>query len=346
MRGLALVVLVGCYSPTPRPGSPCTDDTNCPTPLVCSPLTMTCEHDRYSSTVDGSTSVDGDIDGALIDGCTPTAEICGDSIDQDCEGTDPACAANDVASGAINVTAGGTFPGNALLARDDVAPNGCGNTGGRDLFYRVNISSPEVYYFDTFGSTFDTVVRVYRKPCAQVGTGASPDACDDDSCNGDKSRALVPLPSGESCIVVDQDDASEGGMLSLRVIRGGRNGLTLATGMQTVTGNTTTATDVTDPIDQCDEPGADGRDIAYFFMVCPNTSMLLDADICPEPAWDPVLYVSRVDNATQLECSDDDCGWGPRMLNVPINNGRLFVLYVDGYDPSYFGPFSLDTNIR
>jgi hypothetical protein len=42
MRAL-VVVLVGCYSPSPAPGAPCTDDTGCPTGLVCSPASHTCE---------------------------------------------------------------------------------------------------------------------------------------------------------------------------------------------------------------------------------------------------------------------------------------------------------------
>ncbi len=93
---------------------------------------------------------------------------CGNDTDEDCDTLDLACAANDVAGGAIDVTAGGTFTADALAARDDVAPNGCGGDGGRDLFYRVTLGAPQVYYFDTFGSSFDSTIRVDRKPCATL----------------------------------------------------------------------------------------------------------------------------------------------------------------------------------
>jgi hypothetical protein len=43
MRGLiALPLLVGCFHPDPLPGAPCPDDI-CPSGLVCSPATKTCE---------------------------------------------------------------------------------------------------------------------------------------------------------------------------------------------------------------------------------------------------------------------------------------------------------------
>jgi hypothetical protein len=275
-------------------------------------------------------------------------EVCGDGVDQDCNGSDVACAVNDGPGGAVDVTAGGMFTGNALNARDDVDANGCGGSGGRDLFYSVTLTQPEVYYFDTFGSSFNTVVRVYGKPCAQVGTGSGASACGDDSCGGTQTQLAVPLPTGQSCIVVDQSDAAQTGSLVLRVMRGKRDGLILATGMQTTAGNTTTGTNVTDPIDMCDAPGSGGRDVAYFFTVCPGVTLTLDADICPAPAWDPVLYVSRVTSAstTQLACRDDNCGAGPDLQNISITNGQLFVLYVDGFDPTFYGPFTMHSNIR
>ena len=95
----------------------------------------------------------------------------------------------------------------------------------------------------------------------------------------------------------------------------------------------------------CDAPGSGGKDLAYFFTTCPAQSLLLDADICPEPAWDPVLYVKRV-NGNQIGCNDDTCGFGPRLTNVTISSSTLYWLYVDGFDNSHCGPYSLDTNLR
>lgn len=287
---------------------------------------MTCEHDRSGSVDSG---------GLQKDASQPTTD-----------GACTSCAANDTADGAIDVTAGGTFTGDALGANDDVAANGCGADGGRDLFYKLTLSAPQVYYFDTFGSAIDTVVRVYAKPCAQVGSGANATACADDQCGDVQSQVALSLPAGESCIVVDQADAVQGGAFTLHVVAGGRDGLPLPLGSQTLTGDTCGSTNVTDPLQaNCDAPGSGGKDHAFFFTTCPGQSLLLDANLCPQPSFDPVLYVKRV-NGDQLGCNDDSCGLGPALKDVAITSSTLYFLYVDGYDLASCGVYSLDTNLR
>lgn len=287
---------------------------------MCSPLTTTCEPPGHGGT----------------------------DASADCETLDLACAANDVAGGAINVTAGGMFTADALAARDDVGPNGCGADGGRDLFYRVVLDAPQVYYFDTFGSSFNSVVRVYRKPCAMVGTGADYAACDNDACGGDQSQLAISLPSGESCIVIDQNAAAETtGATTLRVIPGGRDGARMAAGVQTYTGDTCASTNITEPINQyCDEPGSGGKDRAYFFTSCPGETLRLDANTCnATTTFDSVLYVKRV-SGIQLACNDDACMSNARLTDASISNGPLYFLYVDGFGPTFCGPYQLDTNLR
>lgn len=345
MRGGALLAMlaVGCYSPAPRTGAPCSDGASCPTPLVCSHATMTCELEDATTVPDAQLV---DVPPLPMDGCVPDVEICGDGIDQSCDGFDPVCAANDQAGGAVDVTAGGMFTADSRAATDDVGPNGCGGVGGNDLFYRVTLGAPQVYYFDTFGSSFDTVIRVYKKPCAQVGSGAGAAACSADACGGSESQVAVSLASGENCIVVDADTATTAGLLKLRVVPGKRDGVALPSGQRTLTGNTCGSTNLEDPIDQnCDAPGTGGKDLAYFFTTCPGETRRLDASICPEPSWDPVLYVKRV-NGNQIGCNDDTCGFGPTIANVNVGNSTLYWLYVDGFDPTECGAYSLVTNLR
>lgn len=335
------VFLVACYSPAPQPGSPCANGA-CPSPLVCSAATATCEY--ASSPVDAD--VDSPADAALIDGCMPRPELCGDEIDQDCDGIDPACIANDVPAGAIDITAGGMFTADLRYAHDDVAANGCSGDGGRDVFYSITLAAPRVYYFDTFGSSFDTVIRIYDRSCATVGAGATARACQNDSCAGTQSQVAVSLPAGESCVVVDQASSNETtGNLLLRVLAGSRDGTALPSGMQTLTGNTSNSTNIMDPAN-CSGSGNGGRDVAYFFTQCPGTTRLLDAETCDGANWDTVLY-ARNGNTTQIACNDDACsGTDSRIRNVSISDGTFFWLIVDGWDSGERGSFTLKTNLR
>lgn len=335
---VAAALLAACYAPDPQPGAPCAMNADCPRPLVCSPQ-LTCERTHA-----GIAPPDAPPDATPIDGCAPTAEICGDGVDDDCDGADLPCAANDGPDGAIDVTAGGMFEGDVGLATDDVGEDGCGGAGGRDLFFRVVLGAPQVYYFDTFGSTYDTVIRVHAGSCADVGAGDRSAACVEGSCGGAQSQIAASLPAGESCIVVDERAGAQGpGALALRVVRGGRDGMPLARGAQTSIGDTCTATNTREP--NCDGSNTGAKDHTYFFTTCPGETLRLDADTCPEPDWDPVLYVRRVEG-NLLGCNDDACGLGSRLTNVPISNSALYFLFVDGYEAGECGSYRLDTNLR
>jgi len=278
----------------------------------------------------------------------PTGVPCDNDSDcpapQTCEQATMSCELDD--GGAIDVTGGGTFGADLAAATDDVPASGCGSDGGRDVAFRVRLSAPEVYYFDTFDSSFDTTLRVYDMPCAMVGSGGGYTVCADDACGGSRSQVALSLPAGESCIVIDQAPGQDAGTLSLKVIAGTRDGQPLPDGDQTLHGDTCGSENLTEPEDRnCDGPGRDGKDVAYFFTTCPGESRLLDASICPEPSWDPVLYVRQVDGR-QIGCNDDSCGHGPSIDNVDIDGSTFFFLYVDGFDAGECGDFDLVTSLR
>src|SRR5262249_44088195 len=140
----------------------------------------------------------------------PTAETCGNGIDEDCNGSDAACPPNDLPSGAIDISNGGTFNVDLSAAHDDnwVASTpalDCGDQGGRDVFYQFTLPAAEVVYYDTFGSNYDTVVRVFAGACASMG---AVQACADDACSTTRSQGAVQLAAGTYCLVVDQFDAN------------------------------------------------------------------------------------------------------------------------------------------
>jgi len=350
-----LALWAACYAPKVKPGSPCDDDHPCPRSLICTQ--GSCE----LSEADGPPA-----DSAPPDGCVPTGEdICGDGIDQDCSGSDAVCAANDMPVGAIDVTAGGTFTADLLLAHDDLASKGCGGDGGREVFYEITLAAPQAYYLDTFGAGFDTSVRVFGgTACAAVGSTQGPQACNDDACGTGESQLAVALPAGTSCLVVDKNEKGgqqpTRGTFQLHVAPGGRTGTQLSPGISTQTGDTCGATNVWEPTDPAACNQGHAKDLAYFFTVCPGQTAHLDASTCSNVAathFDTELYVRPVGKA-DLVCVDDTntCTARPDrsdghpdgsiLTNVPAKGPGLFWLVVDGYDTSACGGFQLDANLH
>ena len=356
---LALMAWAACYAPKLKPGSPCDDGHPCPRPLICT--VGTCE--ETASEIDaGSTPTDD----APPDGCVPTGpDICGDGIDQDCSGADAVCAANDEPVAPIDITAGGMFTANLLLAHDDFPSRGCGGDGGNEVFYQITLAAPQVYYLDTFTSGFDTSLRVFAgKGCTAVTGAMGPTQCNDDACGTGESQLAVALPAGTSCLVVDKNFSGgqnpDKGTFQLHVVPGGRTGTKLPTGIFTQPGDTCTGTNVSEPpkLNDC-LPDQKAKDLAYFFTACPGQTAMLDASTCVDPTsthFDTVVYV-RSAGGTDVACVDDTATCvarpdrsdgqpdGSVLTGVPAKGPGLFWLVVDGFAGAC-GTYQLDTNLR
>jgi hypothetical protein len=261
----------------------------------------------------------------------PAAETCGDGIDQDCNGADAVCPVNDRPSGAINISAGGTFTVDLSAAHNDHTVGTCGNPGGggRDVYYRFTLPAAEVVYFDTFGSNFDTVLRLYSGTCTALDDQI---ACNDDSCASLQSQLTASLTAGNYCLIVDQFSSSQtNGALTLRFVRGGRTGTPIAPGTSTRTGNTCNAGNATTPA-SCGAYNHSAHDQAYYFTMCPADARQVDANTCTGTGWDSVVYLRQGSaTSTDVRCNDDSCGLQSRFDDAPIAGANLYWLIVDGY---------------
>ncbi|MGN6111231.1 MAG: MopE-related protein [Kofleriaceae bacterium] len=281
----------------------------------------------------------------------PSPELCGNGIDEDCNGADAVCPPNDRPSGAIDVSAGGTFSVDLVAAHDDhwtASPAGfdCGNQGGRDVFYQLTLPAAEVVYLDTFGSSYDSVIRVFAGACTALG---SLEACADDACGTQRSQGALQLAAGTHCIVVDQfSNTATTGATTLRVLRGGRTGVPIATTSGTVTGTTTGKTHQS--IASC-EANTLQPDVGHFFLTCPATTYRVGASTCTGTSFDTIVYL-RSGSATSADvaCSDDETGCGTngyqsRFTGAMVSGANLQWLIVDGFGQTGNGPYTLSYTI-
>jgi hypothetical protein len=340
VRLFLLVGLAGCFSPKVHPGAPCGPGGACPGELVCA-ADQTCQPP-------GGGVQDAAVDTPLLD-----------------EGIDAALAPpNDLPDGAIDVSDGGDFTADLTFAHDDAAVPGtsstlCGGDGGLDVFYTLSLPADEVVYLDTFGSDFDTVIRVYRGACTG---GAAPDnaVCHDNAnnCNSVQTVWLARMRAGDNCIVVDGLDATQTGRsLKLRVERGHRPGRAVTqagviggTPSYTFTDDTTGAGNTEDGT--CSDHGA--PDQGYAFSLCPGETRTVGATTCNAATamtpWDTALWARGPGG--QLACQDDDMaacvpGGGFSTISFQATGNHLFWVIVDGAGgtPDH-GPYELDLNFQ
>jgi hypothetical protein len=214
----------------------CSDGVNC-TLDTCDTTTGDCVHtiadeacdDMDACTTDScdvpsdtciNTLIDGDGDtyapeSCGADDCDDTdssihpgaPEVCGDGIDQDCDGSDAllgtcTCPEAITADGVYTGTTSGTSLYRGL----------CGGSGP-EWIYTFTTTGTGWVTFDTGGTLWDTVLYVRSGSCA---TGTE-EGCDDDGGGGTTSRLRLRLGSGTYWLFVDAYSTLSYGAFTLDV---------------------------------------------------------------------------------------------------------------------------------
>ncbi len=183
----------------------------------------------------------------------------------------------------------------------------------------------------------------------------SADMCNTGACNPATGACVaVPVADGASC--TDTDACTTADMCVAGACTGTSTspvGDTCATavaldgsvGTRTVTGTTTCATD--DARGACTiGTGVGGRDVIYN-MTLPGPR-LVTLGVDPAAITDTVLYVRRTcgDIASEIACDDDGgTGFLSLITNASLQGGSNFV-YVDGYDTTRTGTYSLNVAVQ
>ena len=247
------------------------------------------------------------------------------------------CPANDIAGGAISISATGQITADLAAAHDDVAVT-CGMAGGRDIFYELVVATGQVVYLDTFGSAADTAVAIYAAPCLSLTTEM---ACSNHPCaSATFSQFSRSLSAGTYCVVVDEGASALGASVVLDVFFAGRDGSAL-TGSPpyVVSGDTCTATDVTDP--PCENlAGNSGtlglaKDQMYFYTQCTASNAPRASTCGTLGVGNDSIMTMKGRTSTAVSCIDDGCGGQDRGSNLvasAIGGPTLVQVTVDGWN--------------
>lgn len=177
-------------------------------------------------------------------------------------------------SGMPNAIAGDTADNPLMLqptqaidianAKDNYTPS-CGGPGGRDVFFQTQITATSRLYIDTLGSDFDAVLVITAGACA---SSSGPKlSCVAGACPTFDQWSDVVSP-GTYCVIVDQQDATDGTKLVLRSMVGPPAD---AVDYGTLTGDTCNASDWEG---SC-APGDNSTDQSWFTMTCTDQSVYM-----------------------------------------------------------------------
>lgn len=203
----------------------------------------------------------------------------------------------------------------------------------------VGVTSPEhtfsfsapvtsTYFFDTEGSSFDTVLYALGPSCE-----APELACNDDQDESLHSRIALPMSQGESVVVV-LDGFGEEGAWSLRVTSAGACPEEVLASSPEVdfAGSLSGYADSVTP--SC---GGQGADVTFSWTPPYTGAWGFSTE---GSGFDTVLGLYAADCGTELDCNDDASGSLSSFIGAELEGGVPVVIAVDTFN-GRLGAFSL-----
>lgn len=230
-----------------------------------------------------------------------------------------------------------TATGSTLLQPNSVTPT-CGTSSAPDTVYTFTAPTDGTFLFDTFGSTFDTIIQLRDTDCAGAAL-----ACNNNA-GGPQSRTVATLVAGQTVVVVVDGASSGAGDFVLNInefVDFGICGRPIDLGStvpQTVTGNTSLLFDLIVPA--CSFLSTAPESV--FIFTAPSDGNFVADTI--GSSYDTVLHVRNgaACSDAPLVCNDDSVGLQSR-VTMSLTTGQVVTIVVDGYNTNS-GNFTLNIN--
>ncbi|MBN1770223.1 MAG: hypothetical protein JXB32_03085 [Deltaproteobacteria bacterium] len=286
--------------------------------------------------------------------CAPPVETC-NGVDDDCNGlTDEGCGPtvpNDHCDGAIDISAGGLFPGTtdgAVHDQDHCSISADCDPGGFDVFYRFTLSNLEVVLLSLQdGPEWDAVLTVRAGGCD--GPEA---ACSDDACESRRPQWVGRLPAGSYWVVVDGCDPDDFGAFTLRYAHSPCPGTeyesTRLRGPGTYTGRSCGWGN--DTSSACG--GNDDDDLPMYFGLCPGARAVGASTCADGELWPSSLSIRTGGGGrcggTEADCSgaldgSATCYRGRSRVETTLSGPELVFVLLDGAGTGpYCGNFAVE----
>ncbi|WP_373048962.1 MXAN_6577-like cysteine-rich protein [Vulgatibacter sp.] len=266
--------------------------------------------------------------------CVPSAEICHNGIDEDCDGMPddrcPPIDTNDSCANAFPLVRDGTFTAAVGTATVDDVTSSCGAASGRDVIFQLDLPSEQLVYLSTFGSAVSTSLSVRTGSC--TGTESS---CTDDACGTQQEQWVGVLPAGTHFVVVEAHGVTADTTVQIKVQTSSCSGASpIESGVQ-VSGDTTGGTNT-----RVACSGAAGPEDFWYFTTCPGTHTA-SATTCGA-TWDTVVAIGSTCTGSPVACNDDaSCGRASELTGVPLVGDGLWFAIVDGFSSFHEGVYDL-----
>ncbi|WP_437600518.1 MXAN_6577-like cysteine-rich protein [Sorangium sp. So ce590] len=224
---------------------------------------------------------------------------------------------------------GSRFPqvvtGSTVEQPESVTPT-CGSSNAPEMIYSFTAPDRGTYMFNTFGSSFDTILQILNGSCGGTSLG-----CNDDS-GGLQSRVFADLAAGQTAfIAVDGRDTSAGDYVLQvdRFLGPGTCSTAIDLGSELPLTRTGTTSNHPNSVAPSCVTGANAPEMVFTYTAPVSGRYVIDTI---GSSFDTVLHVHTSGcRGLELGCDDSSGDSGASRLIRRFNAGQVITVVVDGY---------------